>query len=340
MTDRKSRIWSEVDLAATGKQVGFLHLPYSVTRSGYGHINIPIAVISGGGPGTALLTGGNHGDEFEGQIALARLIRDLRPEDVPGRVIIIPALNFPAAMASTRVSPIDQGNLNRAFPGDPDATPTWQIAHYIDSVLLPQSDLWVDIHSGGTSMQYLPFAHIYLTGDDPELDARSDSLLLSFGSPRSVRVTFRPDSRFAASTAHRRRVAYLGTELGGGGGVNREGVEIARAGCLRALHGAGILRDLSPYGVSKAVPTEFFEWAGNENYVYAEHPGVFEPHVGLGEPVTAGQPCGTIHFIEDPRRESIQLTFQRPGTVACLRHPGRVEPGDCVSHTVIPLGAA
>jgi hypothetical protein len=29
------------------------------------------------------------------------------------------AANLPAAMAGTRVSPIDGGNLNRSFPGDP-----------------------------------------------------------------------------------------------------------------------------------------------------------------------------------------------------------------------------
>ncbi len=41
-------------------------------------------------------------------------------------------------MAGTRVSPIDEGNLNRAFPDDPDGTVTQQIAYYIDSRPVPE----------------------------------------------------------------------------------------------------------------------------------------------------------------------------------------------------------
>src|SRR5262245_4599518 len=44
MTDtaRPTLIWTEIDFEKNGKQVGVLHLPYSVTRSGYGMIDIPI----------------------------------------------------------------------------------------------------------------------------------------------------------------------------------------------------------------------------------------------------------------------------------------------------------
>ena len=61
---------------------------------------------------------GNHGDEYEGQVTMVRLIQDLEASDIKGRVIIMPAANLPAAMNGTRVSPLDAGNLNRAFPGN------------------------------------------------------------------------------------------------------------------------------------------------------------------------------------------------------------------------------
>ena len=91
---------------------------------------------------------------MRGQIALAKLIRTLEPEQITGRVIILPAANLPAAMAGTRVSPIDGGNLNREFPGNPEGTVTSRIAHYIESVLLPMCDGFHDLHSGGASLQY------------------------------------------------------------------------------------------------------------------------------------------------------------------------------------------
>src|ERR1043166_8938898 len=154
MQTARSRLSPKIDLDGDGKQTGFLRLPHSVHRSAYGWIPIPIARISnrgvnGSGP-TILLMAGNHGDEYEGQVALGRLIRELDPAEVRGRVIILPSANFPAAMAGTRTSPLDQGNLNRSFPGDPAGGPTAQIAYYIEHELLPRCDFVLDIHSGGS----------------------------------------------------------------------------------------------------------------------------------------------------------------------------------------------
>ena len=171
MASDPSLIFTNVDYNAQGKQVDWLYLPHSVTRSAYGALAIPIAVIRNGDGPTVFLMSGNHGDEYEGQITLAKLIRELEPEQVRGRIIILPAANLPAAMAGTRVSPIDQGNLNRAFPGDPQGTPTWAIAHYIDSVLYPLADFHHDLHSGGSSLKYVPFCSMRNSGD-PALDAR------------------------------------------------------------------------------------------------------------------------------------------------------------------------
>ena len=72
-----SLIFTDIDYDREGKQVGWLHLPHSVTRSAYGALAIPIAVIRNGSGPTVFLMAGNHGDEYEGQIVLAKLIREL-----------------------------------------------------------------------------------------------------------------------------------------------------------------------------------------------------------------------------------------------------------------------
>jgi predicted deacylase len=234
-SNRPTLIWTDLDFERNGKQVGALHLPHSVNRSAYGMIDIPLAIIRNGEGPTILLMAGNHGDEYEGQVTLVRLIHDLEASDVRGRIVVMPAANLPAARAGTRVSPLDAGNLNRAFPGDPEATPTWQIAHYIDSVLVPLCTAWIDLHSGGSSLDYLPFAAFYETGDDQALDARASEIMRAFGAPRSVRVTARPDPRLATATAHRHKIPYLGGEWGGTGSVNPDGVQLTRHGVLRVL---------------------------------------------------------------------------------------------------------
>jgi uncharacterized protein len=338
MTDGKkpTLIWTEIDLDKDGKQVGVLHLPYSVTRSGYGMIDIPMAVIRNGEGPSILLMAGNHGDEYEGQVTLARLIHDLEGSDIRGRVIIMPAANLPAAMASARVSPLDSGNLNRAFPGGPDASPTWQIAHYIDSVLVPICSAWLDLHSGGSSMDYLPFAGFYESGDEA-LDARGEAIMLAFGAPRSVRVTARPDPRLAAATAHRRKIPYFGGEWGGGGSVSPDGVLLTRHGVLRVLAHLGVLRTIDRFDVPPTGKTQHLEWGGYDYYAFAPEAGLFEPVVRLGDRIKDGQLCGYVHFIESPWRHSLPVHFKKGGFLICQRHFGRVVPGDCVAHTVIEL---
>ena len=331
---KKSLVWTDIDYEKNGKQVGVLHLPYSVTRSGYGQIDIPIAVIKNGRGPSILLMAGNHGDEYEGQVTLSRLIRDLKPADIAGRVIVMPAANLPAAMAGARISPLDEGNLNRAFPGEPTGTPTWQIAHYVDSVLVPICDAWADLHSGGSSMDYLPFAAFYESGD-AALDAKGEAIMKAFGAPRSVRVTARPDPRLAAATAHRRKIAYLGGEWGGGGRVDPDGVELTRNGVLRVLSHLGILRDIRRFKVPKPPKSQSLEWGGYDYYAFAPEAGLFEPMVRLGDRVKDGQLCGHVHFVESPWRDSVPVHFKKGGLLICQRHFGRVQPGDCVAHTVI-----
>jgi len=132
-----SPIYSEIDLSRDGKQLGFLRLPHSVNRSAYGWIPIPIASIKRGAGPRVLVMAGNHGDEYEGQIIVSRLIRELDARQVHGQLILLPMANYPAAAAGSRVSPIGGGNLNRIFPGDPAGSVTRVIAHYIEHVLMP-----------------------------------------------------------------------------------------------------------------------------------------------------------------------------------------------------------
>ena len=110
-----SLITPTIDLDRDGMQTGYLRLPHSVHRSAYGFIPIPIASLKNGDGPRVLLMGGTHGDEYEGQVILSSLIRTLPLDQVTGQIIILPMANFPAAEAGLRTSPLDDGNLNRAF---------------------------------------------------------------------------------------------------------------------------------------------------------------------------------------------------------------------------------
>src|SRR5579883_1956966 len=199
---RPTTLAATVDFDTPGKQTGFIHVPFSSHDDAWGVIPIPIAVISNGRGPTVLLEGGNHGDEYEGPIALGEIIRDLDPGLVSGRLIIIPAINLPAVKAGLRTSPIDDLNFNRTFPCDPNGAPTQQISAYVNDVLFPMADAFLDLHSGGSSLAIIPSAIIEPV-DDPRHQERNVAAVRAFGAPMIVAIDNRGDTRTATSAGAR-----------------------------------------------------------------------------------------------------------------------------------------
>jgi predicted deacylase len=310
----KSRISSEVDFAKDGKQCGFLRLPHSVHRSAYGWIGIPITCIKNGSGPTVLLVSGNHGDEYEGQVTLMKLTRKLS-----------------AAMAGMRTSPIDEGNLNRSFPGDPNGRPTAMIAHYIESVLLPMADFTVDLHSGGSSLMYIASSLARLSAE-PAQRAKTIEMMRLFGTPVAFLLDM-PQGEDRTLTGGTERVGtglHLGTELGGSGTVTPSVLAYAEAGVARLLNHFGVMR--KPLETTPPGKTRILRVSGSSYYCYAPDGGLFEPYVDLGAEVKAGQAAGAVHYQDTPWREPTIAYFEHDGLVICKRIPGRIERGDCLFH--------
>ncbi len=79
---RDNPISETIDFDRDGVQHGYLRLPYSRNDSAWGSIQIPITQVKNGHGPCALLTGANHGDEYEGPLALVELAADLKAEDI------------------------------------------------------------------------------------------------------------------------------------------------------------------------------------------------------------------------------------------------------------------
>jgi predicted deacylase len=326
---RRSRLVPEVDFDRDGVQHGFVRLFHSTHASAYGFIPIPIVVVKNGAGPTALFVSGTHGDEYEGQVALCELARDLRAEDIQGRVILLPMANYPAALAGRRVSPIDDANLNRIFPGDPDGSVTQQIAWFITHELIPRADLVCDLHSGGSSLMYAPCA-LMTKFEDAVRTAKLREALVAFGAPLAY-IAQPAQGQGADQTlggvAARQGVLALGTELGGAGTVTPAAAEMARRGVRNLLVHLGIM----PESARLAPPSQTrLLGVVPDGFLYAPENGVFEPFVLPGDMVTAGQAAGRIHFPETPWAPPVELTFPGGGFVLCRRVPARTMRGDCL----------
>jgi len=330
-------VTTAIDFERDGKQSDYIRVPYSSNSSAYGWLPVPIICIRSGDGPTLLLVAGNHGDEYEGQIALLRIAREIDPGGICGRIIIVPALNWPAVAAGTRVSPLDGLNMNRIFPGDPHGSVTSVLAHYLDTVLFPMADIVIDLHAGGKSLDHLPVAAIRggLT-DAQHLAARE--LATVFGIPHVVTTTGAVGS--AAMTLHasaeRHGGAVMTLELGGGGTVDPVGVEMAVDGIKRLMRHYGLTPEID---VRAAEPVRFMRLSGLGGAVHATYPGLFEPCARCGDRVEAGQVAGLIHFPDQPLRRPERYMFGTDGIVVCRRFRSLTEAGDCLFLLMVPEDA-
>lgn len=321
----KPLTFATIDFDTPGKQIGVFHVPFSAHDDAWGVIPVPVAVISNGTGPTVILEGGNHGDEYEGPITLGELIRDLDPASVSGRLIFIPAINLPAVLGAQRVSPIDGINLNRTFPGDPLGTTTRQIAAFVNDVLFPMGDVFIDLHSGGSSLDIIPSA-IIEPGRTPQQHAANVAAAIAFGAPIAVVIDNRGDPRTATAAAALAGMTVIGTEMAGGGTVSIDALGLCRRGVRNVLAHLGVLP--AEAATPSATQPKLFE-LGTTAHVIAEDDGVFEPLHRLGTKVGAGQLAGRIHFITQPGRSPADVHYRADGIVYGRRQPGRVRPGNC-----------
>lgn len=323
-----------VDFDADGKQIGYFHFPLSVHEDAWGVVPVPVAVIKNGEGPTVILEGGNHGDEYEGPIALGELIRELDPADVAGRLIFIPAINLPAVNAARRTSPVDEINLNRSFPGNALGTTTEQIAAYVHDVILPLGDVFVDLHSGGSSLDIIPSAVIE-PGLTPAQHAANIAAAEAFGAPIAVIIDNRGDPRTATASAAQRGMTVIGTEMAGGGTVSIDALKLCRDGVRNVLSHVGALR--AP-AIAPTLAPRLYELTAAA-HVLSEDDGVFEPLHKLGTEVRAGGLAGRIHFLGHPGRRPVELHYRADGIVYGKRQLGRVRPGNCCLVVATPYEA-
>lgn len=307
---RPSPVTLTIDLEADGKRHGHMRLPHSHDEAAWGSVMIPITVVKNGEGPTALLTGGNHGDEFEGPIALWDLSRRLDPSELTGRVIIVPAMNYPAFQANRRCSPIDGGNLNRMFPGNPAGTATEKIADYFQRYLLPLADVVLDFHSGGRTMDLLPFAAAHILPDTIQNDACFAGVK-AFGAPYAMRMREIDAIGMYDTAAEEMGKVFVTTELRGGGTATPQTVEHAKVGVKNFLIHSNILR-----GTINSRKSIWLSLESDGCFIFCNDEGLIEPHVELGSIVAKDQPLLSIHPMHETGREPTIYVAPHDGIVA------------------------
>ena len=330
----QSRISCTIPLDKEGLYQGDLMLRYSDNTQPLGYYPIPISVLANGKGPTALLISGVHGDEFEGPTALMRLICQINIDDINGRLIVLPSVNKPAIDASSRISPLDRVNMNRAFPGDPNAGPTHMLAHYIEQVLMPQSDMAIDLHTGGKASIFKSCTLVSRTSDQ-QLYKDSLELANAFGLPLVWLLGEFNDDRSVNAAALRNKIPMIATELGGGGGNDPVQIDIAVKGILQCLSANGILRVKQPDDYEQAVvnPRQVEIRSPSQN-LYAPATGLFDRQFMAGDEVKKDQSAGFVYLSDQPWASPVELKFPEAGMVLAHGNRGHVIRGDMLAMVV------
>ncbi len=294
--------------------------------------NLRIVTFGDGNGPTVLVMGGVHGDEIEGPLIAARIIRRLANKDVKGIVHVLAIANPLAFEAGTRTSP-DGDNLNRGFPGDAKGRPTERIAEVIENRFIACADLVIDCHTGGAAISYLPTAVIPAAAWEADREAYRN-ILGPFGFPVFLydSADDTPSSVFAACARAGSRI--LSTELGGGAGVSHETIERTANGIAAVFSAMGIL----PGRVADGAPFPVVVHRRRvDQSPKAEFTGLFEPTVALGDWAQKGDVIGLMHHTDSLVQPPQLIHADCAGLVLCHRAPVRTKTGDLLFKIGTPV---
>lgn len=279
-----------------------------------------------------LITGGVHGDEFEPLAAVRQLARGLRPEQLRGRVTLVPVVNEPAFRLGQRCAE-DGLDLARTCPGRVDGSVTERIAFEL-SALIRSADLYIDLHTGGTRLMVLPLTGYVLHPDHAVLEQQR-RMARAFGLPLIWGTDPNLPGR-SLSVARDANIPAIYAEYLGGGRFDPAGVAAYVRGSRSVMAEFGMLEaEGTGHGKDRGreVPLIVEDDRPGAGHMQVNHPapceGFFEPAVELGQRVQAGDVLGAICDPLGQRRELIHSRYT--GIVIVLHTFPRVEAGVSVA---------
>ena len=248
--------------------------------------SLPIAILNGIEDGKKLcLLGGTHGTEFASIEAVIRTIQTLDPKKMKGAVLAIPVVNGPQFEHRTAfLSPFDQLNQNRQFPGDPNGTLSKRTAHVVFSKIVSIADALCDCH-GGDITEDLDCYVISRVGKDEELNKKALEMARCFpGKVIVAKGGGTPGTTGEAQSIY--KIPCITPEAGTPYPVRERHI---------AFHYEGIMNLLKLMGIIEGKPEMYDAKINPEEYhAFTKHGGIWHTYVEIGQQVKKGQKLGDI----------------------------------------------
>ncbi|WP_052194433.1 succinylglutamate desuccinylase/aspartoacylase domain-containing protein [Aureimonas altamirensis] len=298
-----------------------------VIAEGNGYLPEQMTVIDNGKGPTILVCGGIHGDEYEPQVVLRRLAREVDPATVTGRLIIIPSINFPGSQRGSRVSTIDNANMNRTFPGEANGTATQRLSRFLADEVFPQCDLLIDLHTGGAEYTVVPLIFGFTNPQCAVTEDRLESLMQSWGARFIQYVEGVPSTAVGCALAQ--NLASVETEGGSGGALDTAELDTLHEALMRGLANIGVIGS----NVTPSTVEPIRVRVGKDNQYTAPRDGIVQHRVTLGEFVRKGALLAILHPVSDGDGEALQIRSSVDGYVLRLNANAFVRAGALIGNT-------
>ncbi len=283
------------------------------------NVNLPVLLARGSTSGKRLVvTAGVHGDEYEGVRTIFDVYAKVDPAKMCGDLLCVPVSNPPAFWNVTRESPLDGGNLARAFPGVLGAGVTAAIAHFMGPAIIRHADLYIDLHSGGISWLY-PTMIGYSSKDE-----RSQKAAEAFGAA----VMWGHSSTAAGRTisfAEEQGIPWLYTEAHGAGRIDPEDLKVFVRGVTNLL----VLLNIVDGAIETSkVEHHLFGSGDLDAGISATHSGFVVTNAKLFQKVSEGELLGRLCNLLGETIEEFHAP--QDGVLGVVRGLPVAEPGDTV----------
>jgi hypothetical protein len=285
-------------------------------------MSIPVHMVTGADDGPTLcLISTIHGWEFFTVEVLRKAWEMMRPEEISGKVVILPLANPLAFESYTHCTPVDMRNLNGVFPGRPDGWATDRIAHSLVSEVLPRIDCIVDFHSGTLDSA---INYTYIKWDGPEKSSKQEHLCRQFGSE----VLYRGPgfgttiTEYALSKYDIPAVVAL---VGGGSLEDGRMLNDSVRGIFNIMKALGMLKGTPELPKKQIIITE-------RDMIQPRFGGMYYPEVGLEalcSVIKGGTVLGRIVAADSfEELETLRAPYEESLPIMVRHVMSRVNPGD------------
>jgi predicted deacylase len=286
-------------------------------------VDIQKTIVTGSSGPHLLILAGVHGDEFEPMACVRRLMREVSPDELTGKLTLVPVANEAAFELGTRTAE-DGLDLARVCPGRVDGSITERTAHAL-SALIRTADFLIDLHTGGTALTVWPLTG-YKLHANLEVRETQRRMARAFNLPLVWATDPNLEGR-TLSVARDANIPAIYAEYLGGGRVEPEGVTAYVEGCLNVMAELGMLDRPRPESRIEYEVEDHRESAGHMQICnLSPMTGFFEPAVEVGQRVAKGDLLGVVCDVLGEQR--CEVRSSQTGIVLVLRTFCRVAEGD------------